>query len=70
MACLTCSPAAPSPPAQPNENYIKFEKWIDPILDEMLEEQKAHGINWTPSKVGWGTWCMATFEGSCSAACV
>ena len=24
----------------PNENYCKFEEWIVPILDQMLEEQK------------------------------
>lgn len=25
----------------PNENYCKFEDWITPIFDKMLEEQKA-----------------------------
>lgn len=50
----------------PNDNYCKFEDWIVPILDKMLEEQEAHvakaGLNcndceyepnlppWTPSK--------------------
>ena len=24
----------------PNDNYIKFEDWVMPILDTMLEEQK------------------------------
>lgn len=24
----------------PNDNYCKFEEWIVPILDQMLEEQK------------------------------
>ncbi len=24
----------------PNDNYCKFEDWLDPILDTMLEEQK------------------------------
>ena len=24
----------------PNENYCKFETWLTPILDKMLEEQK------------------------------
>ena len=24
----------------PNDNYVKFEEWINPIWDEMLEEQK------------------------------
>ncbi|CCD23861.1 deoxyhypusine synthase NDAI_0C02010 [Naumovozyma dairenensis CBS 421] len=50
----------------PNDNYCKFEEWIVPILDTMLEEQdayvKEHGADcleanqdlntpiWTPSK--------------------
>ena len=25
----------------PNDNYVKFEEWIMPIFDQMLEEQKA-----------------------------
>uniref|UniRef100_A0A4Y0BQ53 deoxyhypusine synthase n=1 Tax=Anopheles funestus TaxID=62324 RepID=A0A4Y0BQ53_ANOFN len=35
----------------PNENYCKFENWVIPILDEMLQEQKSKGTLWTPSKV-------------------
>ena len=51
----------------PNDNYCKFEEWIVPILDKMLEEQEAyvekHGKDcldanqdvdapiWTPSKL-------------------
>ncbi|KAI8466116.1 MAG: deoxypusine synthase 1 [Monoraphidium minutum] len=35
----------------PNSNYCKFEDWIMPILDAMLEEQNEHGVNWTPSKI-------------------
>lgn len=51
----------------PNDNYCKFEEWIVPILDKMLEEQeeyvKEHGSEcldsnfdknvpiWTPSKL-------------------
>ncbi|KAJ2849328.1 Deoxyhypusine synthase [Coemansia brasiliensis] len=35
----------------PNDNYCKFEDWIVPIFDQMLQEQKADGINWTPSKL-------------------
>lgn len=35
----------------PNDNYCKFEDWLMPILDKMLEEQKIEGTNWTPSKV-------------------
>lgn len=32
----------------PNNNYCKFENWVMPILDKMLEEQN---IAWTPSKI-------------------
>ncbi|KAJ1311539.1 hypothetical protein OPQ81_010023 [Rhizoctonia solani] len=35
----------------PNDNYCKFEDWVTPILDKMLEEQNATGDVWTPSKV-------------------
>lgn len=34
----------------PNDNYCLFEKWIMPILDQALEEQKL-GTRWTPSKL-------------------
>ena len=27
----------------PNDNYCKFDKWLEPILDTMLEEQKQVG---------------------------
>ena len=33
----------------PNDNYCKFEDWFIPMLDIMLEEQKASGQVWTPS---------------------
>jgi deoxyhypusine synthase len=33
----------------PNENYCKFEDWLTPILDVMLEEQKEGAEVWTPS---------------------
>ena len=33
----------------PNNNYCKFEDWLTPILDAMLEEQRAGGGVWTPS---------------------
>ena len=26
----------------PNDNYCKFETWIMPILDQMVEEQNTH----------------------------
>ncbi|EGC38738.1 hypothetical protein DICPUDRAFT_75703 [Dictyostelium purpureum] len=35
----------------PNDNYCKFEDWIMPILDKMVEEQKTNGTLWTPSRV-------------------
>jgi len=35
----------------PNDNYVKFEHWIMPIFDKMLQEQKELGIVWSPSKV-------------------
>ena len=33
----------------PNDNYCKFEDWMNPILDSMLEEQKTKGTIWSPS---------------------
>ncbi|GKE38813.1 putative deoxyhypusine synthase [Tanacetum coccineum] len=35
----------------PDDNYCKFRDWINPILDQMLEEQKTKNVLWTPSKV-------------------
>lgn len=35
----------------PNDNYCKFEDWITPRLDAMLEKQKETGISWTPSSI-------------------
>lgn len=35
----------------PNDNYCKFEDWIMPIFDSMLEEQKRDGTIWCPSKM-------------------
>ncbi|PSS20817.1 Deoxyhypusine synthase [Actinidia chinensis var. chinensis] len=35
----------------PNDNYCKFEDWIIPIFDQMLEEQAVKNVLWTPSKV-------------------
>jgi len=35
----------------PNDNYVLFEKWIMPIFDKMLEEQRKDGTIWTPSRV-------------------
>uniref|UniRef100_A0A336M7P4 deoxyhypusine synthase n=1 Tax=Culicoides sonorensis TaxID=179676 RepID=A0A336M7P4_CULSO len=35
----------------PNDNYCKFENWVIPLLDEMLDEQKSKEVIWSPSKV-------------------
>lgn len=35
----------------PNENYCIFENWVQPLLDEMLEDQKQRQMLWTPSKI-------------------
>ena len=35
----------------PNNNYVKFEEWLMPILDKLLDEQKDTGIPWSPSKI-------------------
>lgn len=35
----------------PDKNYCKFENWVVPILDELLEEQKRDNVLWTPSKI-------------------
>jgi len=35
----------------PNDNYCKFEDWVTPILDEMVDIQKSTGNVWTPSKI-------------------
>ena len=37
----------------PNENYVKFEEWLLPVLEAMLAEQKASKgeLIWTPSKM-------------------
>ena len=35
----------------PNNNYVKFEEWLMPILDKLLEEQNKNDVVWTPSKI-------------------
>ncbi|KAI1310521.1 hypothetical protein EDD11_003726 [Mortierella claussenii] len=37
----------------PNDNYCKFEDWVVPILDKLLEEQNDEKIkaHWTPSSI-------------------
>ncbi|EJU03766.1 Deoxyhypusine synthase [Dacryopinax primogenitus] len=35
----------------PNDNYCRFQEWIDPLLTRMLEEQKELGTLWSPSSV-------------------
>lgn len=33
----------------PNDNYCKFEDWINPLLDQALQRQKEEGIVFSPS---------------------
>jgi deoxyhypusine synthase len=35
----------------PNDNYCKFEDWVMPILDSMVDEQENQQTRWTPSSV-------------------
>ncbi|XP_067170663.1 deoxyhypusine synthase [Apteryx mantelli] len=35
----------------PNDNYCKFEDWLTPILEKMVDEQDTQGVKWTPSKM-------------------
>lgn len=35
----------------PNKNYCLFEDWLMPILDQMVQEQNANKILWSPSKI-------------------
>ena len=35
----------------PNDNYCKFEDWLMPLLDEMLQEQKEKQTLWSPSRI-------------------
>ncbi|EGG16413.1 deoxyhypusine synthase [Cavenderia fasciculata] len=35
----------------PNDNYCKFEDWVMPVLDRMVDDQEKKGIRWTPSRV-------------------
>lgn len=35
----------------PNNNYCKFEDWVTPILDKLVDEQEKEKIVWTPSKI-------------------
>jgi len=35
----------------PNDNYCKFEDWMMPILNAMVDEQIQDGTKWTPSKM-------------------
>ncbi|KAI3656078.1 hypothetical protein MP638_003079 [Amoeboaphelidium occidentale] len=35
----------------PNSNYVDFENWVMPILDQLLLEQKESGIIWSPSQI-------------------
>lgn len=35
----------------PNDNYCKFEDWVNPLLEKMRDEQEKNKVNWTPSKI-------------------
>ncbi|XP_052655968.1 deoxyhypusine synthase isoform X2 [Harpia harpyja] len=35
----------------PNDNYCKFEDWLMPILEQMVDEQETQGVRWTPSRM-------------------
>jgi len=35
----------------PNQNYVDFEEFLMPILDQMLIEQRQNGKIWTPSTI-------------------
>jgi deoxyhypusine synthase len=36
----------------PNDNYCLLQEWLEPILNELLEEQKTRETkNWTPSEI-------------------
>ncbi|KAM6037496.1 deoxyhypusine synthase isoform 2-T2 [Theristicus caerulescens] len=35
----------------PNDNYCKFEDWLMPILEKMVDEQETQGARWTPSRM-------------------
>eukprot|EP01084_Bolivina_argentea_P220161 373174_1 len=35
----------------PNENYVKFEDWLAPILVRMTDEQVKDNVVWTPSSM-------------------
>ncbi|CAA9997246.1 unnamed protein product [Nesidiocoris tenuis] len=35
----------------PNDNYCKFEDWVMPRLDALLDEQKKKGKVWSPSTI-------------------
>jgi deoxyhypusine synthase len=37
----------------PNTNYIKFEDWIMPILEELYQEQKSRGRPHAPYEIIW-----------------
>lgn len=35
----------------PNDNYCLLQEWLEPVLDELLEEQKERPSAWTPSQI-------------------
>ncbi|GAA5877139.1 hypothetical protein JCM3774_003312 [Rhodotorula dairenensis] len=48
----------------PNDNYCKFEDWVMPILDQMVNEQERDGVRWSPSKNQIPVFCPALTDGS------
>lgn len=37
----------------PNSNYVRFEEWVMPLLEELYQEQKRSGRALTPSELIW-----------------
>lgn len=50
----------------PNDNYVKFEDWVMPLLDAMLEEQKSQVGE---GRIGW-MWCGGMRGQACPQTCL
>ena len=52
----------------PNDNYCKFEDWVMPILDKMVEEQKSEVQIQTSNKQieGYVAYSNTSINGTCS----
>ena len=35
----------------PNDNYVQFEEFVNPLLEKMTDEQMEGGVRWTPSRI-------------------